>query len=129
MLDFAILVLRVFMGLIMIPHGWHKFEKLSFLNKKWREEYGLPMGSVALAGILEVVCGLAMIVGVYTSYAAFILAVIMLVGTYISIWKDHEPYLSLPAGKGWDFNLFLIGTLVAQILLGDGAWALIRLFT
>jgi putative oxidoreductase len=130
MLDnLAILVLRIFMGIIMIPHGWHKFEKLSFLENKWHEKYGLPKGSALLAGILEIVCGVAMIVGFYTSVAAFILAVVMVVGTYVSVWKDREPYLSLPTGKGWDFNIFLLGTLVAQILLGDGAWALVRLFS
>ncbi|MCL4488692.1 MAG: DoxX family protein [Chloroflexi bacterium] len=129
MIDVAILVLRVFMGLVMIPHGAHKLQELGTLNKKWREKYGLPTGSVALAGFLEVVCGFAMIVGVFSSVAAFILAVVMLVGTYVSIWKDHEPYLSLPRGKGWDFNVFLFGTLIAQIFLGDGLISLLHLFS
>lgn len=124
MLDLAILVLRVSMAIVMIAHGVHKFEKLSILNKKWREEYGFPLGSVLLAGAAQVVCGLALVVGVYTSYAAFVLAVVMLVATYVCIWKEHEPFLSLPTGKGWDFTLFLIGSLVVLILLGDGGWSL-----
>ncbi len=128
MLDIAILILRVSMAVIMIPHGLHKFEKLDFLNKKWNEKYGLPVGSAALAGVLEIVCGVAMLVGVFSSVAALILLATMVVGTWTSILKEHEPYLSLPTGKGWDFNLFLVGTLIAQVFMGDGAWSLIRLF-
>ena len=129
MVDIAALLLRVFMGVVMIPHGAHKLQELEATNKKWREKYGLPTGSVLLSSVLEVVCGAAMILGIYTSIAAFILAIVMVVGTYVSIWKDHEPYLSLHRGKGWDFNLFLVGTLVAQIFLGDGVISLLHLFT
>ncbi len=124
----TIFVLRLFMAAIMIPHGVHKLQKMPLLNAKWRDKYGLPIGSVALCGVLEVVCGLAMLVGVFTSYAAMILAVVMLVGTYTSIWKEHEPFLSSPAGKGWDLNLLTIGVLATLIVLGDGEWSLFRPF-
>ncbi len=126
MLDLAILMLRLSMAGIMIPHGLHKFEKLDFLNKKWHEKYGLPVGAAALSGVLEIVCGAAMLVGVFSSLAAVILLATMIVGTWTSIWKEHEPFLSLPTGKGWDFNFFLVGILIAQTFLGDGAWSLIR---
>jgi len=49
---------------------------------------------------------------------------VMLVATYISIAKHHEPFLSTPDGKGWDINLLLMGSLIALIFLGDGKWAL-----
>lgn len=127
MLDLAILTLRVFTGIVMIAHGIHKFKKLDLLNKKWLAQYDLPVGSVSLAATAQVFGGLALLVGVYTSIAAFVLAVVMLVATYVSIWKEHESFLSLPSGKGWDFTFFLIGSLVVLILLGDGGWSLIEL--
>ena len=125
MIDLAILILRVFLGIVMIPHGVHKLQELDFLNKKWRDEYGFPVGSVALTGIVQIVTGLAMIVGIYSRYAALIQALIMVIGTYVSIWKHREPFLSLPTGKGWDFNFLLIGTFIVLALLGDGRWALL----
>ena len=129
MLDLAILVLRLSMATVMIPHGLHKLGRLDFLDKKWLDQYGMPKGSAALSSVLEIVCGVAMLIGAFTSVAALVLFIVMLVGTWTSIWKEHEPYLSLPTGKGWDFNIFLVGALVAQILLGDGAWSVLRLFT
>lgn len=125
MVDLAILILRLFLGIVMIPHGMHKLQKLGVLNKEWREKYGFPVGAVALAGIVQILTGLAMVFGIYSRFAAMIQALVMVVATYVSIWKNREPFLSLPAGKGWDFNFLLMGAITALILLGDGNWALL----
>jgi uncharacterized membrane protein YphA (DoxX/SURF4 family) len=109
----------------LIPHGVYKFQKKQFFDKKWREEYGLPGGSVLLTGIVQVVGGLAIILGVYSSLAALIQVLVMVVATWVSIWKHREPFLSTPEGKGWDVNFLLIGALIALIFLGSGEWSLI----
>ncbi len=124
MTDVAILILRVVLGIVIMLHGVYKFQKKSFFDKLWREDYGFPKGSVLLTGILQVVCGLAIIGGVFSRLAALILLLVMLVATYISIGKHHEPFLSTPDGKGWDINFLLIGSLIVLIFLGDGKWAL-----
>lgn len=127
MIDLAILILRVFLGIVMIPHGVHKLQIRKVLDKKWRDEYGFPVGSVVLTGIIQIVGGVALILGVYGRYNASIQAVIMVVATYVSIWKHREPFLSLPTGKGWDVNFLLVGAFVVLMLLGDGSWALLGL--
>ena len=83
------------------------------------------MGSVLLTGIVQVVGGLAIILGVYSSLAAVIQVLVMVVATWVSIWKHHELFLSTPEGKGWDVNFLLIGALIALIFLGSGEWSLI----
>jgi len=124
MADVAILILRVVLGIVMILHGAYKFQNKNLFDQKWREDYGFPRGSVLLSGIVQVACGLAIIGGVFSRLAALILLLVMLVATYISIAKHHEPFLSTPDGKGWDINFLLIGSLIALIFLGDGKWAL-----
>ena len=124
MTDVAILILRVALGIVIVLHGVYKFQKKSFLDQKWQEDYGFPRGSVVLTGILQVACGLAIFGGVFSRLAALILLLIMLVATYVSIGKHHEPFLSTPDGKGWDINFLLIGSLLTLIFLGDGKWAL-----
>ena len=89
MIDLAILLLRLSLGIVMIPHGVHKLQTLNKVNTKWREDYGFPMGTVALVAILQIVTGLAVVLGIYTRYAALIQALIMVVATYVSIWKNR----------------------------------------
>ena len=124
MADVAILILRVVLGVVMILHGVYKFRNNSLFDQKWQDDYGFPKGSVLLSGIVQVACGLAIIGGVFSRLAALILLLVMLVATYVSIAKHHEPFLSTPDGKGWDINLLLMGSLIALIFLGDGKWAL-----
>jgi uncharacterized membrane protein YphA (DoxX/SURF4 family) len=85
------------------------------------------MGSVILTGIAQVVGGLAILVGIFTSLSGLILALNMVVAAYISIWKHGEGFLSTPEGKGWDINFLLIGALIALIFFGDGSWSLAAL--
>jgi putative oxidoreductase len=126
MVDMGILILRITVGVVMIAHGVPKlFWKRKVFNKKWREEYGFPLGSVILTGIVQVAGGLAILVGVFTSPSALILALNMVVAAYVSIWKHREPFLSTPEGKGWDVNFLLIGALTALIFFGDGTWSLV----
>lgn len=130
MVDAGILILRVTVGIIMVAHGIPKlFWKREYFNKKWKEEYGFPLGSVVLTGIVQVVGGLLLIIGLFTSITSVILGLNMLVAAYISIWNHGEPFLSTPEGKGWDFNLLLIATLVALVLFGDGGWSLAALLS
>ncbi len=125
MVDVGVLILRLALGIVLIPHGVYKFQRKQFFDKKWREEYGLPVGSVLLTGIVQVAGGLAIILGVYSSLAALIQVLVMVVATWVSIWKHREPFLSTPEGKGWDVNFLLIGVLIALIFLGSGEWSLI----
>ncbi len=125
MTDIAILILRVVVGIVMVAHGVGKFKKRKILDKKWLDHYGFPIGTVLFAGVIQLLGGLAVIGGVFTRYAALILALNMLVATYICIWKHHEPFNSVSPGKGWDINLLITGALVVLILLGDGKWSLL----
>ena len=126
MVEVGILILRVAVGIVMVAHGLPKiFWKREVFNKKWKKEYGFPLGSVLLTGIIQVVGGLAIIAGIFTQQFSLILTLNMVVATYISIWNHGEPFLSTPEGKGWDVNLLLVGALITLILLGGSAWPFI----
>jgi len=125
MVDLAILILRLVVGIIVIPHGAHKFHGLDEVNRKWHEDYGFPIGTVVFVAVVQIVTGLAVLLGIYTRYAAFIQILIMVVASYVSICKNREPFLSLPSGKGWDINFLLLGAFITLTLLGGGKWALL----
>ena len=128
MIEVGILILRIAVGIVMVAHGLPKiFWKREVFNKKWKKEYGFPLGSVLLTGIAQVACGLVIFMGIYTQISALILALNMLVATYVSIGNHGEPFLSTPEGKGWDVNFLLIAALIALIFFGGGAWSFVGL--
>ena len=126
--DLAIFILRVSIGMIMLAHAVYKIRRKAFFDKKWKEEYGYPKGSVLLNIVVQLVGAIALFLGIYSRYVSIVLTVNMLFAWYICIFNHREPFLSSPDGKGWDINLLLVATLVALILLGDGSWSILELF-
>ena len=125
-LDLVALILRLALGVIMVSHGIPKIKKREVLGKKWNEHYGVPKATVWLTGILQIVGGLTLIVGLFTSLTAFVLGLDMLAALYICIFNSHhrEPFNSVSPVKGWDVNLLLVASLVAVLLLTGGKWSL-----
>ena len=124
--DLATLILRLSLGVIMVSHGIPKIKKREVLGKKWNDHYGVPKATIWLTGILQIVGGLALLVGLFTSLTSLILALDMLAALYICIFNSHhrEPFNSVSPVKGWDVNLLLVGALVVVMILGGGKWSL-----
>jgi putative oxidoreductase len=124
--DLATLILRLALGVIMISHGIPKIKKREVLGKKWNDHYGVPKATIWLTGILQIVGGLALLVGLFTSLTALILTLDMLAALFICIFNSHhrEPFNSVTPVKGWDVNLLLVAALVAILILGGGKWSL-----
>lgn len=124
--DLTSLILRMTLGVIMVSHGIPKIRKREVLGKKWNDHYKIPKETVLLTGILQIVGGVALIVGLFTSLTAFVLTFDMVAALLICVFNSHhrEPFNSVSPEKGWDVNLLLVGSLIAVILLGGGAWSL-----
>lgn len=124
--DLTTLILRLALGAIMISHGIPKIKKREVLGKKWNSHYGVPRATIWLTGILQIVGGLALLVGLFTSLTSLVLALDMLAALFICIFNSHhrEPFNSVTPEKGWDVNLLLVASLVAVLLLTGGKWSL-----
>jgi putative oxidoreductase len=124
--DLATLILRLSLGVIMISHGIPKIKKREVLGKKWNDHYGVPKATIWLTGILQIVGGLALLVGLFTSLTSLVLTLDMLAALFICVFNSHhrEPFNSVTPEKGWDVNLLLVASLVAVLLLGGGKWSL-----
>ena len=124
--DLATLILRLALGVIMVSHGIPKIKKREVLGKKWNDHYGVPKATIWLTGILQIVGGLVLLVGLFTSLTSLVLTLDMLAALFICIFNSHhrEPFNSVTPVKGWDVNLLLVASLIAVLLLGGGKWSL-----
>ncbi|WP_050461838.1 DoxX family protein [Herbaspirillum autotrophicum] len=123
--DYAALLLRVSLGILFLVHAGIKIFVFTLPGTVgFFESIGLP-GFLAYAVILlEVVGGIALIVGYYGNYFAILLA-LDLAGAIATVHGKAGFSFTNPKG-GWEYLALWIVALIAVFLLGDGAFALKR---
>ena len=119
---YGALILRVGLGTIWIAHAllkWFIYTIPGFAT--WLGSQGLPAAFAWPVFTLEIVGGLAIVLGIYGRYIALLLIPILLVVTW-----THYPngWLHINPGGGWEFPVFLIIASLAYGLIGEGAFAL-----
>lgn len=120
---YAALVLRVTLGALFLAHaGLKLFVFTPAGTAKFFGSLGFPPELAYLVMTVEVLSGIALILGVWTRYAALI-GIPVLLGAIFTVHGAAGFFFTNPKG-GWEFPAFWAIALVAQSLLGDGAFAL-----
>jgi putative oxidoreductase len=120
---YAALVLRVTLGALFLAHASLKlFVFTPAGTAKFFGSLGFPPELAYLVIAVEVLSGVALILGVWTRYAA-LAGIPILLGAIFTVHGAAGFFFSNPKG-GWEYPAFWAIALVAQALLGDGAYAL-----
>lgn len=123
--DIAALILRVVSGGLFLAHASLKlFVFTPAGTAGFFASLGLPGALAYLVIAVEILGGLALILGIKTRLVSLGLAVILL-GSIATVHFAAGFFFSNPNG-GWEYPAFWIVTLIVQALLGDGAFALGR---
>ena len=119
---YAALLLRLSLGIMFLAHA---AAKLFILTPAGTERFfgslGLPTGLAYVVMTVEVLGGVALILGVWARLIALGLTPILL-GAIATVHAANGWLFTNPNG-GWEFPAFWIVGLVALVLMGDGAWA------
>lgn len=126
--DVALLLLRLASGLIFFVYGWRHVADVTGFTEAFANRFHIPLAGLfaPLVAWVELLGGLAVVVGIFTRYAGLLLAVVMVVSTL---------QVKLPAGLAadrdllgltgfWDLDLSLFAMAGALILMGPGRFAL-----
>ncbi len=121
--EWAALVLRTVLGLVMVAHSLYLKLVVFTLpgTAQFFESIGLPGPLAYLVFAVEAVAGLALILGYQTRFAALLLIPVLLGATWAHLGNG---WLFTNSGGGWEYPLVLVGLSVAQVTLGSGAFAL-----
>ena len=111
----ALAVLRIVTALLFIEHGTQKLFGLpetemspAFLSLPW------------LAGAIEIVGGVLVLLGLFTRPAAFIMSGQMAV----AYWMAHAPQSFFPVENGGDAAILFCFVFLYIFIAGPGAWSL-----
>lgn len=118
--DAGLLILRLWIGGSMaLLHGWQKAANFSAFADKFVDPFGMgKTTSLALVVFAELVCAALIAVGLFTRFAALVLAITM----GVAFWVGHGAKLT-GQGNGELAFLFL-GGCVALFLAGAGKLSL-----
>lgn len=115
----ALTVLRVIAGFLFAAHGWQKFNEFTIAGTQASfAQMGVP-GASAVAPVvatLELVGGVALILGLLTRVFAALLAVDMLGALFLV----HAPAGVFVANGGYELVLLFAGAALAIALAGAG---------
>jgi putative oxidoreductase len=119
---YGALVLRVTSGALFLTHAALKiFIFTPAGTAKFFESIGLPGPLAYLTILIEVLGGLALLLGLYVRPAAALLSVLLL-GTIFSVHIHNGFFFNNPNG-GWEYPAFWIVALLVQALIGEGAYS------
>lgn len=113
--DAGLLILRVIIGIIFLYHGIPKL----FNANKMSSAMGWHYISIFILGLIELLSAFALFIGLYAQIAGVILSIVMIGAIYMKIVKWKIPFSSMK-GTGWEFDLMILGGILAILFLGAG---------
>ena len=120
---YAALLLRVSLGLLFLAHAGLKFFVFTPAGTaKFFDSVGLPPALAYVTIAVEVLGGVALILGLWTRIAAIVVLPILL-GAIFTV-HGSAGFFFTNAHGGWEYPAFWSVALIVQALLGDGAYAL-----
>ena len=135
--DIAGLVLRVLLGVVMLPHGAQKllgwFGGYGFSGTMgfFTGKMGIPAVFAFLVIMSEFFGSLALITGALTRLAAFGVGCVMLVGA-LMVHLPHGFFMNWAGkqqGEGFEFHILAMAIAVALMIKGGGRWSVDSLLT
>ena len=130
-MDWAILILRLGLGIMFTAHGLQKVLGLfggSGITGFSKMLGGLGFSHVLfwayLAAYVELIAGLSVIAGLFVRTASFLLLVVMAV----AVLKVHLKKGFFLANGGFEYNFVIICVCIALIILGSGKFGITSRF-
>ena len=120
----GIAVLRMSLGVMWIAHAMLKLVVFTLPGTaQYFASIGFPSFLAYPVFAVELLGGVALLLGVYARQTALALAPVMVVAAWV-----HAPngWVHTSTGGGWEYPVFLIAASIALWLLGDGAAAIKR---
>lgn len=121
--DYGIALLRVSLGLMFIAHSvvLKHFTYTLAGTAQFFESIGLPGVLAYVVFWMEAIGGTLLVLGVQTRAVAAALVPVLIGATWA---HSGNGWVFTNANGGWEYPLYLTVLAAAQVLLGDGAFAL-----
>ena len=121
----ALLPLRIVLGVIMFDSGMGKWRRGIAGTGRWFEGLGLPSPH-ALACIVasnETVCGVLLVIGLFTPFAAAAITVNMTAAAWVQRTRVHAPFQGGDV-QGYELDVIFAAAALTLAIAGAGPLSL-----
>src|SRR2546425_7976860 len=118
--DWALLILRLGLGITLIVHGLPKFSgagPVAFARYLRVHHFPVPLFSAWIMAVVELVGGIAMVAGIQTTYFGWAAAVERVFVVWLLKLAGHVGVVSA-RGTGWELDFLLFCMAVAVAVVG-----------
>jgi len=134
MIDWALLIVRIGLGIVFPFHGWMKLNPNGPVKGPagfagWLKQMGVPLPSVFgwIVPLLETGGAALLVLGLGTRILALGYVVDMLMAIYLAKRGMMKKRFMEPDGTGWEFEFVMLIAAAALLAGGAGAISLDRL--
>ncbi|PIC78353.1 oxidoreductase [Sporosarcina sp. P19] len=120
-IEISIFLLRIMLGISFFVHGFVKFQDRIENTAGWFESIGIPGFLAYFVGAVEVIGGIALILGLGTRVVSALLAIIM-VGAILKV-KLSAGFLGTADKVGYELDLVLLVIAIFLTVNGSKIWA------
>jgi len=117
--DIGALLLRIFLGVAFFAHGWAKFQGGIGNTAAFFESLGLPGLAAYIVATIELIGGIAMILGMGKRVIAC-LFVLILAGAIVKV-KLAAGFLGSNQAPGYEIDLALL-IISVYFVIGNRSW-------
>ena len=120
--ELGALILRLVLGISFFIHGVSKFQGGIENTVGWFESIGLPGFLAYATALIEVVGGIALVLGLFTSLVS-VLFVLLMAGAIVKV-KLAAGFLGDGQTAGYELDLAFLAMAVSLAITGSKAYAL-----
>jgi len=126
--DVSMLILRVLLGIVFIPHGMQKLLGFSGVMQMFTAQLGIPTLFAFLAIMTEILGPVGLITGLLTRVTALAIGVEMAVAVYMIHWQNgfFMNWFGNQKGEGFEYHILVIAIAVVLMIRGGGKWSIDR---
>ncbi|MDW3206026.1 MAG: DoxX family protein [Alphaproteobacteria bacterium] len=123
--DAGAALLRIALGIVFLAHSAILKVMIYGLpgTARFFESLGLPGGFAYIVAGAEIVGGIMLILGIHARWAALALLPILLGAVWVHAGNG---WLFTVANGGWEYPAYLSAAALAQFLIGDDRFVLVR---
>lgn len=120
--ELSSVVLRIVLGITFFVHGLTKFQGGIENTAGWFETIGLPGFLAYAVAAIELVGGIALVLGLFSRYISGILAILM-IGAIVKV-KLAAGFLGNGQAAGYELDLALLAMAVSLAVTGSNTFSL-----